>query len=308
MGLRFSKSFTSGPGRINLSKSGVGISFGTKGFRVGVGPRGTYANAAFPGAGVSYRKTLCAPGGRPQADSALSAEVILCVLGIAVGLPCAIILIAAPWIALPLVLICMLVLAGQARWRGTKDPRVQFSIKSQAAMRLVAARKWGTALKNLEACERMVPGIPEMVRLRGQVLYNLHRWKEAIPLLRIGPANETERLMLADALRQVGSYRESIQALGSKLINHGLAAQAAVIQASNHIDLGEQDAAILILSAELRRGRELDVTQRQVHYLLAQAYEHAGKITDAVHHLKLIYAVDPCFMDVRSELRRLERA
>ena len=308
MGLRFSKSFTTGPGRINLSKSGVGLSFGTKGFRVGVGPRGTYANVAIPGTGVSYRKTLGSQGGRSRPDTPLSPEVIICVLGIAVGLPCAFVFIAAPWIALPLVVICTLALAGLAMWRRTKDPHLQFQIKSQAAMRLVGARKWGAALKNLEACDRIVPGIPEIVRLRGQVLYNMQRWKEAIPLLRIGQASETERLMLADALRQVGSYRESTQALGSIVIRHSLAAQAAVIQASNHLDLGEHDAAILVLSAEWLRKRELDVTQRHVHYLLAQAYEHTGKITDAVQHLKLIYSVDRCFMDVKSELRRLERA
>jgi len=45
-----------GPFRFNLSKSGVGVSAGVKGFRVGTGPRGHYVHA---GTGsLVYRKTL----------------------------------------------------------------------------------------------------------------------------------------------------------------------------------------------------------------------------------------------------------
>lgn len=57
MGFRFRKSAKVGPFRINFSKSGVGYSFGGKGFRVtkkaGGGMRTT---ASIPGTGVSYVK------------------------------------------------------------------------------------------------------------------------------------------------------------------------------------------------------------------------------------------------------------
>jgi hypothetical protein len=42
MGLFIRKSFSAGPIRFNLSKSGIGISAGVKGARVGIGPRGSY--------------------------------------------------------------------------------------------------------------------------------------------------------------------------------------------------------------------------------------------------------------------------
>jgi hypothetical protein len=45
-----------GPLRLNLSKSGLGVSTGVKGLRVSVGPRGTYLNAGTKG--VYYRKKL----------------------------------------------------------------------------------------------------------------------------------------------------------------------------------------------------------------------------------------------------------
>jgi hypothetical protein len=42
MGWYLRKSFSFGPLRLNLSKSGLGYSFGVKGARIGTGPRGNY--------------------------------------------------------------------------------------------------------------------------------------------------------------------------------------------------------------------------------------------------------------------------
>ena len=39
------KSVSAGPFRFNLSKSGVGVSVGVKGLRIGTGPRGHYIHA-----------------------------------------------------------------------------------------------------------------------------------------------------------------------------------------------------------------------------------------------------------------------
>ena len=55
MGLRLRKSFKLGKcTRLNLSKSGVGISTGVKGFRVGVGPKGVRTTTSIPGTGISH--------------------------------------------------------------------------------------------------------------------------------------------------------------------------------------------------------------------------------------------------------------
>lgn len=56
MGLYLKKSFRAGPVRLNLSKSGLGLSAGVKGARVGCGPRGTYVHAGRNG--LYYRKNL----------------------------------------------------------------------------------------------------------------------------------------------------------------------------------------------------------------------------------------------------------
>ncbi|MCS5596723.1 MAG: DUF4236 domain-containing protein [Alphaproteobacteria bacterium] len=56
MGFYLRKSIKAGPLRFNLSKSGVGVSAGVKGFRVGSGPRGNYVHMGR--GGLYYRKTL----------------------------------------------------------------------------------------------------------------------------------------------------------------------------------------------------------------------------------------------------------
>src|ERR1700761_5420662 len=71
MGFYFSKSVSVGPFRFNLSKSGVGISTGIKGFRIGTGPRGNYIQMGR--GGVYFRQTL--PGAaRPHSIPQISTE------------------------------------------------------------------------------------------------------------------------------------------------------------------------------------------------------------------------------------------
>ena len=62
MGFYIRKSIRVGPFRFNLSGSGIGVSTGTKGFRVGTGPRGNYIHMGR--GGLYFRATLpsAAPG------------------------------------------------------------------------------------------------------------------------------------------------------------------------------------------------------------------------------------------------------
>jgi|ERR1039458_399612 hypothetical protein len=56
MGFYIRKGFNFGPLRLNLSRSGLGASFGVKGARIGVGPRGSYVQMGR--GGLYYRQTL----------------------------------------------------------------------------------------------------------------------------------------------------------------------------------------------------------------------------------------------------------
>lgn len=95
MGFFIRKSFSTGPLRLNLSKSGFGLSAGVKGARVSVGPRGTLLHAGRHG--LYYRKSLSGSGGRAasahtpahgHADARLGCEalpgmVVLAVIAVA---------------------------------------------------------------------------------------------------------------------------------------------------------------------------------------------------------------------------------
>lgn len=60
MGLRFRRSIKVLPGvRLNLSKSGIGISAGIRGLRVGLDAKGRkYTSAGIPGTGLSSRQYI----------------------------------------------------------------------------------------------------------------------------------------------------------------------------------------------------------------------------------------------------------
>jgi Protein of unknown function (DUF4236) len=62
MGFYIRKAVSVGPFRFNLSKSGVGLSVGVKGFRVGSGPRGHYVHMGRYG--LYYRASLDNPSYR----------------------------------------------------------------------------------------------------------------------------------------------------------------------------------------------------------------------------------------------------
>ena len=70
MGFYLRKSFRAGPFRLNLSKSGIGASFGVTGARVGLSSRGrAYVHGGR--GGVYYRKTF--GGGRRRAGGGAGA-------------------------------------------------------------------------------------------------------------------------------------------------------------------------------------------------------------------------------------------
>lgn len=73
MGFYLRKSLKAGPFRFNFSKSGVGVSVGVKGLRIGTGPRGNYIHAGV--GGFYYRASLSpqsqnAPKYNPKYDNA----------------------------------------------------------------------------------------------------------------------------------------------------------------------------------------------------------------------------------------------
>lgn len=66
------KSIKVGPVRFNLSKSGIGVSGGVKGLRLGSGPRGNYIHMGL--GGIYYRKTISSPSQSPSPTTEFQAS------------------------------------------------------------------------------------------------------------------------------------------------------------------------------------------------------------------------------------------
>jgi hypothetical protein len=85
MGWYLRKSFRFGPVRLNLSKSGLGYSFGIKGARIGSGPRGNYIHMGRYG--LYYRESLPSSAGvvRTASGRTLDTPLGLPALGTAIA-------------------------------------------------------------------------------------------------------------------------------------------------------------------------------------------------------------------------------
>ena len=74
MGFYLRKGFNFGPIRLNLSRSGLGASFGVTGARIGVGPRGSYVHLGR--GGLYYRQSLGTfPRSRPPASPVVRQDI-----------------------------------------------------------------------------------------------------------------------------------------------------------------------------------------------------------------------------------------
>lgn len=75
MGLSFRKSIKiSDVIRLNLSKSGVGVSFGKKGLRYSISPKGRHTlTVGIPGTGIYYRKHISIPKNKIK-DTAIDSD------------------------------------------------------------------------------------------------------------------------------------------------------------------------------------------------------------------------------------------
>lgn len=83
MGFNFRKSIKLGKGtKLNLSKSGIGLSTGTKGFRVSKGPRGSKVTAGIPGTGIYYTKNIGSKKNVKNSSKETSGGLILFIVGL----------------------------------------------------------------------------------------------------------------------------------------------------------------------------------------------------------------------------------
>lgn len=320
--MRFRKSISLGKGmRINLSKSGIGMSAGTKGFRVGVGPKGTYRSVGIPGTGL-YSIDYVKSGRRSKKESAATATVpspestrsLASQLYLEMPTPQQIGL-SVPhtlgcWVTAAIVTLLFrpwgpyagAVLIGLWALNLNREPVRLGKLYGQARTRVIEGR-YQEALGLLGSLAGKVP--PHLLELAeghccfgagdeaGAIEHYLGHLESAASKdpavtlrcssLLLKNSRPVDALRLLEHLPE--PYRADVTVIGMK---------GACL-----LEDGKPELAVEVLKTAPLRKRTPDPVLTAVRYTLAKAYQSLGQGKKAATLFRRVYADDPTFEDIR---------
>ncbi len=318
MGWRFRRSIRIAKGvHLNISKSGLGISAGVKGLRVGVGPRGPYTSAGIPGTGL-YSIQYSPSGRRNGSGNEVSPPDAIAPGGCAIG--CGGILAVAgialifgePTTGIVTLLIGLAVVA-----YGLANPARRAHKLYQEANRKLAAAiaahesgRHDEALDLADEAKRMLPeDDPAADSVKGYILTAVQRYAEAIPCLEGARQQGADQpiipLLLATAWHGNGRSHEAIELLQSIPEDHPKHLVALILLASIFDEIGQIETAVEVLKRAPLQKRKLDEQLLAVHYSLGDYYVKLGEKKSAIRHFRRVYAHDTEYRDVRQQLEAI---
>lgn len=303
MGFTFRKSFKIAPGvRLNMSKSGLGMSAGVRGARVGFNSRGSYTSVGIPGTGIystSYSKT----GRKVQSSGVKSAnpsqssgggKLLLWLVAIVLG------------IALPPLGVVMVIGAVIYYYRRNKSPKYQAKQRIKKATALFQEQKYAEAEPLLLEVANIYPENTETDFLLGGVYHNQGKYKEAAPYLERAHqqdlTHEGTLVSLANCYFSLGEFDKVIplmQNFPGGWENNLKALQLFGLCFSNK---EQHDLAIEVFKKASLTKRNLDDGLLELHYNLGLVYDAAGQKANAQKHFKKVYAYDMNYKDVLSKV------
>ncbi|HEX2950190.1 MAG TPA: DUF4236 domain-containing protein [Armatimonadota bacterium] len=292
MGWRFRRSISLGKGvRLNLSKSGVGISAGVKGFRVGMGPRGTYSSMGIPGTGlynIQYYGTKNASHTSPHTAAAniVQKESVpgdtAIGFGIAIGILGILTVFASPYFGLS-----CLSIAVALCFIGVNNPQREVVQKRNTALQKVGmaleeykAGRYASALRYFQEAKSLNPADITVYAIIGHIYAIQNKYQEALPYLEYaknhGVTDESFDFLLGTTYASLGEYQKAIrlfQSIPETSENH---IQSLIQQASAYEKMGDIEAAIASLEQAPLAKRNLDDDLKMVHYNLGVYYIKLG--------------------------------
>lgn len=334
MGFRLYKSVSLGKGvRINLSKTGVGVSAGIPGLRYSVHSSGrTTKTAGIPGTGVYYRKDARvggSGGSRPQARTPQMPQVQM--------YPKAGLL--APKDEKLFVNGVTAYMQGRPQEALTilRDASVRDVGKAHVgeeffeAMSLVGIERYEEAILPLEEVVASEQAIPDQLMLKYRVTGHLAIQITPIVLAEVPMSSLGAALMLAELYQRAGDSEKAIELLESLgslqadvifalslaelydeanrpddviRVTEGFSnaddasAQLLVYRAGALRKRGLNDAALAVLKEALKSRSRDSMILRIGRYLRGLVYEDMGKKTQARKDFERVYAEDSGFLDV----------
>ncbi|HEX7017690.1 MAG TPA: DUF4236 domain-containing protein [Patescibacteria group bacterium] len=307
MGFRFRKSFKVAPGvKLNLSKSGIGMSAGVRGARVGISSRGnTYSSIGIPGTGIystSYskkgRKTVTAQSS--QSNSGAGVKVFLWIVAIILG------------IALPPLGAFMLVVAIFYYYQRNKSPKYQAEKRNKKATTLIDdEKKYEEAVTLLLESQKLDPENKQTSFLLGAAYHNSGQFSEAIPQLleayKNDPTSEKIVISLANSYFNTEKYDDAISLLQGSSSSWENNLKAIQLLGMSFANQKKYDLAIDVFKKAPLLKRNLDADLLELHYNLGLVYEEAGKKKEALKHFKKVYAYDINYKEVKNKIEKLEK-
>jgi hypothetical protein len=338
-GWRLRRTFKIAPGlRLNVSKSGLGLSAGVRGLRVGVGPRGPYTSIGIPGTGL-YRIDYAAAGPMKEAASRkrTGKASVAAVLPAGKG-P------YTPWkdrpkgIVWPAIFLMLALLVATVGG----DTLVMALVVGAPSLYLLVARlrnpmrrTWdalqrgkqlmhqGHYAEAAQALEGVIQdlsaagtppapesGIEEAEYHAGVAYAAMGDHINALRHLeRVNPtATLASLLMYAEALIGAGRADDAIRVLQDVSGEDAENVLLITLLGKAFAAKGDHQTAIEVFKRGPLRKRQMDVGLAHLRYAYARSLEAAGATKQAVAELKKVLAFDADFADVRAaRLEALER-
>lgn len=316
MGWNFRKSVRLGKGvRLNFSKSGIGLSAGVKGLRVGVNRRGLYTSSSIPGTGlyrIDYLNKTKKAKDQPEVVANQIRQVLLpkeLVTSSSAGCLWTIFSILLLIIQPPLG-IMSIILQVIASYRASKKPEKQALKFFQRGNAALADDELEEALNSFLEVVKLVPGTYSVYPVIGDLYREKNDLQQAAKyyksFLEQDQQDESVKLKLGITLVQDGQYKDAIKVLQG--LRAELKEEVLVINslAASFIGLNEYDLALQVLERGPLLKRKMNEDMKLYRYLLGICYKQLGDKKKAIKQFNKVYAEDVTYLDTETHLKELE--
>lgn len=310
MGFRFRKSVKVAPGlKVNLSKSGIGVSGGVRGARVGMNSRGTYKSLGIPGTGLYWMSH----GSSSKKKQITKEDVVSDVesrkiktsesLGVGWAIFINLLIFFVNQIVGVVTGILTFVLY---KFYITKQPFCEAKKKLKKGKRDFNEKRYNEASSDLETAYNHFTADKAIALLASFAYAEIENYDKAIRLseeyINEYPEDIGVRVLNAQWSKQQGNKDKALEDFQS-LIQEGVEAPIVLVQTSKLLsDKGLLDAAVEVLKKAPLRKKKLDEGLLDVLYELGVLYEKTGDIRKSQKAFERIYANAPSFKDVKSKL------
>ncbi|GEA16296.1 hypothetical protein E308F_25400 [Moorella sp. E308F] len=326
MGWRFRKSIRIAKGvRLNLSKRGVGLSVGGKGFRVGIGPRGAYTSTSIPGTGLysinyfgknksrDFSKAEQNVSSQPKIEGYnLDIPPELATSTTYTSLGCLWFLISVIFLFIwwPLGVLGIII---QIAWASKSANSPTGKAKNHFLQGKIALQK-GEWQKALEEFLKVLEIKPEIILLYREIAFLYRRLdnpEEAAKYfekyLASYPDDAVIKLNYASTLGITKQYHKAIEILQS--LPPEMKQELVVINAlaSAFLGLNKPELALEVLEkGPVRSRKSMDEQMKLFRYLLGITYKELGENNKAIKQFYKIYVEDTEYEDVKALLKELD--